>query len=233
MKNIFAVLLLASSIAVTAQEAFFSQANVFFKENVSREGLVNYERARQNPRLNILMQMIAEADLESMDEATRKAFLINTYNIAVIKEVVDLLPLKSPLDKSDFFNGIRHNVGGQQMTLDDIEKGTLYKEFPDPRLHFVLVCAAKSCPPLAQFAYRPDGLEEQLEERTKYVLNLDWFVQVNNGKVQLSQIFEWYRGDFEQNDQKLLGYVNQYRYKKLEAKRPTFYKYDWSLNAQR
>ena len=234
MKKIITKIIFLLPLVGWSQGQFFEDSDAFFKAHVNERGLVDYQGIKDAPsELNALMASISSADYDSFDDATKKAFLINAYNIAVVKQVVDLLPLKSPLDNKGFFNGIKHDVAGKMLTLDGIEKETLYVEFPDSRLHWVLVCAALSCPPLAAYAYMPDQLEDQLEERTKHVLNLDWFVPVKKGKPQFSQIFSWYRGDFEKDGQTVIGYVNQYRDDKLEAKRPTFYAYDWTINAQR
>ncbi|MBV6646351.1 MAG: DUF547 domain-containing protein, partial [Cyclobacteriaceae bacterium] len=180
--------------------------------------------------LNTLYESISSFDWERSTDEVKKAFLVNAYNIIVIKQVVDQLPLKSPLDNPKFFNGIAHQVAGKKMTLDDLEKGTLLKKFPDSRVHFIVVCAAKSCPPLANFAFFPDRLEKQIQDRTIEVLNLDWFVRVNNNKAEFSQIFNWYRGDFEKNGKSLIDYVNDFREEKIMAKKVGFYEYDWSLN---
>ncbi len=222
------------STFVGAQDRFFEDADRFFKTYVDDQGRVDYEAIKGGPaQLDALVEKIAEAQCESMSPEAHKAFLINAYNILVIKQVIDLYPIKSPLDEPSFFNGIRHNVGGQMLTLDQIEKGRLMMSFHDERTHFVLVCAAVSCPPLANFGFFPDGLEEQLQERTAFVLNLDWFVVVDK-KTELSQIFNWYRADFEMTGKSLVGYINDYRKEKItNTKQPKFYEYDWSLNGKK
>lgn len=230
MKNIIAIGLLAISFTALSQDAFFKDADSFFKKYVDENGLVDYKAIGTNSTmLEGLVGYIAAAPYDEFDDETKRAFLINTYNILVIRQVVDLLPLKSPLDNGKFFNGIKHEVAGKQMTLDEVEKGKLMVEFPDSRAHFVLVCAAKSCPPLANFGYFPKGIDNQLDERTKTVLNLDWFIRVNK-KTELSQIFNWYRGDFEVGGKSLVDYINEYRNEKIEVKKTSFYEYDWTLN---
>ncbi len=233
MKKNIVIVLFLSTFSTIAQPDFYAQANAFFGEHVDDEGQVAYKDIKADPTsLQTLLSTIADTNFEELTATECKAFLINTYNILVIKQVVELMPLKSPLDNPLFFKGINHKVGNASLTLDQLEKGTLMKEFNDARLHFVLVCAAKSCPPLANFAYTPDDLEEQLEQRTKFVLNLDWFISVDK-KVALSQIFNWYRADFEKKGQSLIDYVNIYRTSKLDAtKSPKFYEYDWALNIQ-
>lgn len=231
MRKIIAFALLLVSTMTYSQDKFYQLADVFFAKNVDASGQVDYEGIKQSPsELNELTALIASTDYESLSDAQKKAFLTNSYNVLVIKQVVDLYPIKSPLDNPKFFNGIEHTVAGKQLTLDGLEKGTLMKRFFDARAHWVLVCAAKSCPPLANYAYFPEKLDEQFDERTKHVLNLDWFIRVDK-KVSVSQIFSWYKADFTQDNKKLIDYINEYRTEPLpSSKAPKFYEYDWSLN---
>lgn len=230
MKKILFLIILFATFGASAQSEFFAKADAFFQAYVDDKGGVAYDKVKDDQSdLNELVTMIAESDFEAYDAQTQKAYMINTYNVWVIEQVVDLLPLKSPLDNPKFFNGIEHTMGGKSYTLDGLEKGRLYVEHPDSRLHFVLVCAAKSCPPLANYGWGPEGLEADLEERTKEVLNLDWFIRVDK-KVSASQIFSWYKKDFEK-DGKLIDYIARYR-EGVEGKKVTFYQYDWKLNQQ-
>lgn len=230
MKQILAILLMSVSLTGFGQADFFKKSDAFFKAYVNDQGGVAYDKVKENRvDLDDLVASIAKADFDSYDAQTQKAFMINTYNIWVIEQVVDLLPLKSPLDNPKFFNGIEHTMAGKSYTLDGLEKGKLYVEHPDSRLHFVLVCAAKSCPPLANYGWGPEGLDEALEQRTKEVLNLDWFIRVEK-KVSASQIFSWYKKDFEK-DGKLIDYIARYR-EGVAGKKVTFYEYDWKLNQQ-
>jgi len=231
----FLILTICMSFFEASAQTFFDRADAFFSQYVD-EGNVNYALIRKEPRtLNALVKEIAELDLSNKRVTADylKSFYINAYNILVIKQVVDRYPIAGPLKVEGFFNGIKHTVMGQEMTLDELEKGTLYKQFPDPRLHFVLVCAAKGCPPLASYSYKPTGLERQLTTRTREVLNLDWFIRVNNGKVQVSQIFEWYKGDFEKDGESVKTFINQYRKPAIEENMKLgSYEYDWALNEQ-
>lgn len=221
------------STSITKAQSFFENADQFFSEHVD-EGRVNYSLIKKKPgQLNTLVKEIAELDLSNkrVTPDYLKSFYVNAYNILVIKQVIDLYPIESPLKVDGFFDKITHKVMGEEMTLNQLEKETLYKQFPDPRLHFVLVCAAKGCPPLADFSYKPTILERQLTDRTQDVLNLDWFIRVNSKKVELSQIFEWYKGDFSTSGEGVLSFINRYRGSKIDQKRSfSYYEYDWSLN---
>lgn len=220
---------------LTSAQSFFDQVDDFMSKYVNN-GAVDYEAIVEHPKeLKALVAHIAELNLSNKRVTPNylKAFYINSYNLLVIQQVVDRYPIEGPLKIDGFFDGIKHNVMGEEMTLDQLEKGTLNKQFPDPRLHFVLVCAAKGCPPLARFGYTPDDLDNQLTNRTSEVLNLDSFIRVTKEKTKVSQIFNWYRSDFEQSGESIESYINSYRKDKIDFKNELwFYEYDWSLNEQ-
>ncbi|HET6243156.1 MAG: DUF547 domain-containing protein [Bacteroidetes bacterium] len=212
---------------------FFSSANRFFNQYVSN-GLVNYSAIHSDRKeLDSLTIQIRNIHFELLPENVKKTFLINTYNILVIKNVVDHYPIKSPMDISGFYNGIKYEVGGKKITLDEIENKELRPVYKDARLHFVLVCGANGCPPIISNAFLPDKLENQMDVQAKAALNNNNFITVNDAekKVLLSEIFKWYEEDFKQDGSSVIGFINKYRENKIpEDYKVDYYDYDWSLN---
>ena len=219
----------------TKPEKFFKDANAFFQANVEN-GKVDYEAIKQDRApLGLLMRQLAEADLKAMDANTRKAFLINAYNLVVITNIMDNYPIASPMDVVGFFDRLKHDIGGNMWTADQIENQELRPQYGDPRFHFVLVCGAKGCPPIVNFAYTPSKLEGQLEGQTKKALNNPDFIKVDADKntVGLSEIFKWYNDDFVKSKKPALDYVNSYRDTKIASDaKVSFYPYDWALNTK-
>jgi len=210
--------------------SFFSEADQFFRIYVNG-GLVKYDELSKNPAaLNKLVKRIDEYPLAMATDPEKKAFYINAYNILVIHHVIRNYPTEGPLKIKGFFDQLKAGVAGELLTLDQLEKERLYKAFPDERLHFVLVCAALGCPPLANYAFMPEELEKQLADRTTYVLNFPTFIRVNKNTVQVSKIFEWYEGDFLTESKSTLNYIDQYHTQNLEGKEYSYYEYDWNLN---
>ena len=145
---------------------FFKKADVFFGKYVL-DGNVAYASIKGDPSgLDELVKQIGSFNLTEADDQTKKAFMINAYNILAIKGIVDNYPVKSPFDIKNFFDAKKFNVAGKQVSLNILEKQMLYPMAKDARLHFVLVCAAVSCPKLADFAYTPNELEGQIEKKT-------------------------------------------------------------------
>jgi hypothetical protein len=188
---------------------------------------------KNNIEIDGLYKQVGALNLSKENEATKKAFYINAYNITVIYSVAKNYPVKSPMDILGFFDKIKHNVAGDEFTLNELEKSKLLLPYKDARVHFALVCAARSCPPLASFAYKPNQLDKQLTERTTQALNNPNWLKVQTGKkkVELSKIFEWYNKDFTSGGKSLIEWINQYRKEKIPASYSVgYYEYDWALN---
>lgn len=235
MKNTSLVLLvfLTASVAWAQQTAdFFAKSDAFFKANV-KNGRVTYKAIKENPAaLDELLAMAETISVPKENAAEYQAFWINGYNLLVIDGIVKNYPIKSPLDKPGFFDKNKNSIGGTKITLNDIENKLLRKNFPkEPRFHFVLVCGGLGCPPIIDEAYTPSQLDGQLERQTKLAINDPNFIRVKKNKVSVSQIFEWYPGDFKQDGKKLVDFINTYKSEKLPEKpKVSYYPYDWTLN---
>ncbi len=226
-------LILLPSLAMSQVKPteFFDKVDSFMHKHV-HDGLVAYSTIKQSPKaLETLAASIAVFDLAQLpDESGKKAFWINAYNVLVIKSVVANYPIKSPMDVAGFFDKQKHKIAGEKLTLNEIENIKLRKKYGDARIHFALVCAALSCPPLVAQAYFPDGLDKQLDERTRSNLNDAEFIRLDGmaKKVSVSEIFKWYAGDFDKN---LLDYLNRYRQQTIPDNYAVDnYTYDWRLN---
>lgn len=241
MKNlklpIIAIFLICISMTALSQgiKQFNQEADVFLKKYV-QDGKVDYKKLKDNfQEVDKLYKSLASINKKELTDNETKALYINAYNIIVIRQITEFYPLKSALDKNGFFDKVKHNVGGEMLTLDQIEKGKVIIPFRDPRVHFAFSCAAIGCPELANFAFTADKLDTQLDERTSNSINNPDFIKVktNENLVELSMIFKWYEKDFKMKADDVISYINQYRENKIPASYDIdHYAYDWSLNIQ-
>lgn len=235
MKKYIAILLFSTSFVISAQEVntFFSKTDDFLKNHVSN-GKVDYQAIKTEPLLlNGLVSIIGSIDISKENTTTQKAFLINAYNILLIKGIMAKYPVKSPLDIAGLFDKTTFTLSGKKYTLNDIENKLIRAKYNDARIHFVLVCGAIGCPPITNFIYKPETIEEQLNKQTKLALNNPNFIKVNAGskKVELSQIFEWFKDDFISKGKNEIEFINQYRDTKIDATyKVAYYPYNWTLN---
>lgn len=171
------------------------------KKYVSSKGLVAYEKWKSsaedmNALNTYLAQFAAAGNAASGNE--RYASLINAYNGFVLQWVLQNYPTESIWALKDSFKAKRHKLGGAIVSLDDIENEMLRPEF-GYRTHSVLVCAARSCPPLQQTGYAGNGLEGQVAHAFQNWLarkDLNEFFPDKN-EAAISSIFKWFKGDFE------------------------------------
>ena len=213
-----------------------------------REGLVDYHGLGAERRvLDVYVAGLGDVDPTAWPHAEQLAFWINAYNACVIQGVLDRSPLTSVKSVRGFFDRIRYRVGGRDRTLNEIEaEGRMLAPM---RIHFALVCAAVSCPPLRAEAYHPDRMEAQLTEQLEQFLrDPEHGLRLEDSTLWVSKIVDWYTEDFVAADQRggrrrltaeqLLLPFSPYLAPDVaqEIRRRTpkvkFLKYDWSLNEQ-
>jgi len=173
------------------------------KKYVNDQGLVNYGAWKQNAADlaaldDYLKQFAAKIDNAPAQGNEKAASLVNAYNAFVLRWVLSNYPVESIWQLKDSFSGKRNEIGGRKVSLDDIEHGTL-RPLIGYRAHAVLVCAARSCPPLQRFAYLGDKFDEQDEAASRAWLardDLNKFLP-NEKRVEISSIFKWFEQDFD------------------------------------
>ena len=235
--------------AVSTPDAFdHSDFSALLATVVDEGGFVDYTTLAAEPSaLDAYLGRLAATDPSGLGDDDRLAFWINAYNAYTLKLVADNYPVESirdvvkglflPLVNSPFKVDFAV-VGGETMTLDAIEHGTIRDEFDEPRIHFALVCAAHSCPPLRAEAYVGDRLDAQLDEQgLRFLTNpAKNSVPADDETIRISKIFDWFGGDFGDDDAALQAYIARYFEGNVREslERGAFdigyLDYDWSLN---
>ena len=128
-------------------------------------------------------------------------------------------------------------IDGDILTLDDVEHNILRPRFKDPRVHFAINCAAKSCPPLRSEPYRGDLLDRQLNESTSSFLNNPSNYELSGNDFYVSRIFKWFSEDFSEGILEFYlkfaqGDLKSYLEANKNKIKIKFMPYDWSLNGQ-
>ncbi len=211
----------------------------------AKDGLVDYRFMREHRAdLDSYLGTVANARLDRLAPGHLEALLINAYNAYTVRSILDHPDVSSIRKIPGVWTGSRHPVGGFELTLDEIEHRILRPFFRDPRIHFALNCASRSCAPLPGWAYDGDRIDAQLEDRARLFLSDPKNVRVEGSKLALSKYFDWYGGDFRAPGWKgsagsIAAYVARYAaadVKELIERRSgtppiDFLEYDWSLNA--
>ena len=236
-KSSIIILLIVISQAYNSQaqslESFFSKSDKFFNTFVINDN-VDYDLLQSNPApLYEILNIGAEVDLGNTSLNNYKAFWVNSYNLLVIKGILDSYPVKTVLDIDGFFTTKTYKVAQEFITLKNIEKQKLKLFLKDPFLNFVLVCGAHGCPPLIDRAYLPESIDNQLLDQTAKSINNPKFIRIDEKTktVQVSEIFSWYKEDFVDKEGKIIDFINKFRTDKInDDYKISYYKYNWSLN---
>lgn len=177
------------------------------------------------------------AEIAKMHGTAKMALFINLYNSLLLHGSVAVPPGPSDPDaRGPFFSGesgVRYDIGGFELSLDDIEHGILRsspegdkRSFPDddsrrayvvekalfdPRIHFALNCGARSCPPIK--LYSADNLQQGLQAAAQAFCESEVQVNASSRTITLSRIFLWYGKDFAPTTwtllEKLAGYAGE------------------------
>ena len=176
---------------------------------------------------------IAQTKVAGLNEKEQLAFYINAYNAWILHEALAKYPTKSVKDPLfTFFLSKRIKVAGEQMSFNDLEKGIIRRKFNEPRVHFALNCASRSCPSLNREAFRGDKLDPQLEKLAVAFINSQKGVDYMSEKktAALSKIFDWYKDDFKGAGGPMSFINNRRRPPLPNDTKITYQDYDWSLN---
>ncbi|MDX2134998.1 MAG: DUF547 domain-containing protein [Saprospiraceae bacterium] len=224
---LIALLLPLAALAQPSHDAW----NVLLQKYVTVSGKVNYKmfKADRSSLEAYLKTLATETPRDAWTRADKMAYWINAYNAFTVKLIVDNYPLSSitALDNGKPWDVQRIELGGKKYSLNQIENEIIRPQFKDPRIHFALNCAAKSCPPLYNRAFTPANLEKALTERTRRFLNDPNANTLSAERVQVSKIFEWYAADFGS----LPAFLAKYSGKVVNSNAAVDYlDYDWRLN---
>jgi hypothetical protein len=190
-------------------------------------------RAEHLGALESYLEQAAEVDRSALAPAERLALYVNVYNATVLREVaLRFTPGFTVADPAlGFFERPVVRFGAARISLDRLEHEIIRGEFDEPRVHAALVCAARSCPPLAARAYRGEGIEADLESSMLRFLNDGRRnrVDVAARTLVLSRIFDWYADDFG-GAPAVAAWVDRYIEPDVSGFAVTFSDYSWELN---
>lgn len=214
-----------------------------------RDGAVDYAGLKKREAaLDDHLRTLGRTDPDRLSRDGKLAFWINAYNAFTLKLILRHYPnVTSIKEIPNRWDHQEWTVGGKKYSLDQIEHKILRK-MDEPRIHFAIVCASKSCPDLAAEAYLPETIDAQLTAATRRFLadgSKGLAVSLESGwfggrkpVVRLSRIFSWFSEDFERASGDVIGFVllhapeDAQRFirahrEEIDVK---YMDYDWSLN---
>jgi hypothetical protein len=174
------------------------------------------------------------------------AFWTNAYNAVTVRGILREYPTSSIRNHAakligyNIWKDLLLLVGGQPYSLDQIEHEILRKR-NEPRIHFAIVCASRSCPRLLNRAYTAADLENQLVTNTKafFADPANFRHDAARRVFHLSSILSWFADDFGSDQASRLRTIapylptrEAYQAALSNAVTVSYLDYDWGLNDQ-
>ena len=202
---------------------------------------VNYDGFKKDEkRLDEYLDILSHTDVKSLSGNNLFAFYINAYNAFTIKLILTKYPGINSIKEIGGFFSNPWNIKfillqKRTVSLDHIEHDILRPKFKDPRVHFAINCASKSCPRLLNEPYEGRILETQLDTQARKFINDKKNTFIKGDTLFISKIFKWFKKDFSDNP---VLFIKRYAATELKEQlnsygeniKLQYLTYDWSLN---
>lgn len=243
------ILLLAS--AAFAQEPDYSQWNRILGAYYNPSHGMDYRnlKAKDAAALQTLRRQLANVNTATLNPKQQLAYWINVYNINTVATIVENYPVDSirdistdPIIRLNVFKKERVPIGKVLISLDAVENAKIREGFHDPRIHFAINCAAKSCPPIRTEAYVGAKLDAQLDDQARRFLNGPLGVRVEKDgdgvDLHVTKIIDWFGDDFEKWGGGKVAFIRRYvtpdKQRAIDAAKGDvdfdYDDYEWALN---
>lgn len=176
-----------------------------------RDGYVYYQALHKER--GALDRYVASLDVpkskvDGWSKGDQEAFWLNAYDALVLRTVIDAYPIKARSSQyppksirqiPGAFEQLKHRVGGQSLTLDEIEKNML-AAFRDARLVLALGRGAIGSGRLRSEVYDGSRLDEQLTLVVKECATRVSCVKVDrdNNILEVTPLVSWRQDAFIQ-----------------------------------
>ncbi|MDP7020189.1 MAG: DUF547 domain-containing protein [Pirellulaceae bacterium] len=225
--------------------------DALLKKYVDARGDVNYRAWRQSTadiqQLDAYLAHLSRADTSRRaPRAAGLAYWINAYNAVTVKGILREYPTTSIRNHTaklygyNIWKDLQLRVGGRGFALEYIEHEILRKA-KEPRIHFAIVCASRSCPQLINQAYTADNIDRLLASNTRafFAKSSNFRYDARGGRFHLSSIMRWFATDFGADSAAQLRWISQHVSDPAAGRAAAagrgsiaYLSYDWGLNDQ-
>lgn len=208
--------------------------------------LINYANISQRD-LSLLKEYIktlSQIDIDNYNRSEQLAYWINLYNALTVITVANYYPIAS-IQEINISPGLFSvgpwganllTVNNTTLTLDDINNRIIRPIWNDVRTHYALNNATIGAPNLNKQAYQSALLEQQLNSAASDYINSFRGVQVIEGKLIISKLYDWYEEDYGGTKQDVIKHLVQFAREPLLSQLKHVntidsYVYNWHLNS--
>ncbi|XP_048439029.1 uncharacterized protein LOC103934469 [Pyrus x bretschneideri] len=209
-----------------------------------------------------IVEELQRVEVKDMKREERLAFFINLYNMMAIHAILVWGHPTGAIERKRLFGDFKYVVGGSTYSLSAIQNGilrgnqrppyNLMKPFgakdkrslvalpyPEPLIHFALVCGTRSGPALR--CYSPSDIDKELMEAARdFLRNGGLIINFDSKVASASKILKWFSIDFGKNEVEVLKHSSNYldpavseallEFLADSQLKVTYQPYDWGLN---
>ncbi|MCW8398875.1 DUF547 domain-containing protein [Legionella sp. PATHC038] len=222
---------------------FLNRRIVTNEENIN---LVDYAHMTQTD-LNLLkdyLKSMSEVNIDNYNRDEQLAYWINVYNALTVQIIANYYPVTS-IQEINISPGLFSigpwganliTVKDTSLTLDDINNRIIRAIWNDPRTHYTLSNGTIGAPNLSRKIYQGKMLEEQLNQAASNYINSLRGVNVIEGKLIISKLYDWYEEDFGGSKQDIIFHLVQFAKEPLLSQLKHIntidsYIYNWHINS--
>ncbi len=222
---------------------FLGRCVITNKEDIN---LIDYPHLKKAD-LDALKQYIARmsrVNIHNYNRDEQLAFWLNLYNALTIKIVAEYYPIES-IDDVNISPGLFSigpwganlvTISGTPLSLDDIQNRIIRPIWNDPRTHYAINDATIGAANLSKEAFQGATIEQQLNQVAHGYINSLRGVQVIEGKLIVSKVYDWYIDDFGGNESALIKHLSVYAREPLRNQLQLIssvnsYMYNWHINS--
>jgi hypothetical protein len=249
-RTIFAAFLLTIAVAAHAQtEPDYSAWTQILKSYYDPVRGMDYAglKARDLDGVQKIRQQLARVKPQTLNKKQQLAYWINVYNVNTVATILENYPVASirdistdPIIRLNVFKKERVPAEGTIISLDTIENEKIREAFHDPRIHFAINCAAKSCPPIRTEAYTGADVDAQLNDQVRRFVGANVRLVRDGDKlvVHTTKIMDWFSKDFDNWGGGRLAFLRRFvtpdKQRMIDQAKDNvdfeYDDYDWALN---
>ncbi|WP_242602084.1 DUF547 domain-containing protein [Legionella yabuuchiae] len=223
-------------------QTFLNQHVITNSEGIN---LIDYPNMNEEDRM-LLKQYITHMSAIKIGDYNRQeqlAYWINLYNALTVQTIASYYPVES-IQEINISPGLFSigpwganliTIEGIQMSLEDIHNRIIRPIWNDPRTHYVLNNGSIGAANISKYAFQSATLDKQLNQAAIEYINSLRGVQVIDGKLIVSKLYDWFSEDFGGTEKDIINHLTQFANQSLrqqlsKIKEVNTYNYNWHLN---
>lgn len=185
-----------------------------FSDNSSRGALDFLHIARRGYGfISQFVFQLQEVPVSRLNRDEQLAYWLNLHNAAAVRQTAVKFPFKDESTRElvlgDAWRADIFTVEDQKLSLEDIERRILFRQWPDARVIYGVYLPASGAPPLSDQPFTGAEVWRQLEARGRAYVNRGPALELAGEELHVSALYYWDKALFA-DDAALIAHLRKY-----------------------